>query len=91
MRFYVGTCEMKWTHEGDIEQLWIRRELGDELFKEIQQDYYKPVILRSDSQTLPGDVYKRVDVYVDIEDAYRATLFALRFTRARKVEKHVMD
>ena len=91
MRYYVGTCEMKWTHEGDLEQLWIRRELGDELFKEIQQDYYKPVILRSDSQSLPGDVYKRVDVYVDIEDAHRATLFALRFTQARKVEKHVMD
>ena len=78
MRFYVGTCEMKWTHEGDLEQLWIRRELGDELFKEIQQDYYKPVILRSDSQTLPGDVYKRVDVYVDVEDSKQALLLALR-------------
>lgn len=77
---------MKWTHEGDMEQLWIRRELGYELFNEILQDYYKLVILRSNSQTLPGDIYKRVDVYVDIECAHRATLFALRFTQARKVE-----
>ena len=88
MRFYVGTCEMKWTHEGDLEQLWIRRELGDELFKELQQDWCAVVLLRSNSQSLPGDIYKRVDIYVDVKDDKHATLFALKFTKARKVEHH---
>lgn len=86
MRFYAGTCEMKWTHEGDLEQLWIRRELGDELFKEINQPRCNIVLLRSGSQTLPSDIYKRVDVYVDIEDDRYITLFALKFPNVRRLE-----
>jgi hypothetical protein len=88
MRYYVGTCEMKWSHVDRMEQIWIQRELGDELFKEIQQDWCKVVILRTDSQSLPGDIYKRCDIYVDIEDTPRATLFALQFSdKIRKVER----
>ena len=87
MRYYVGTCEMKWSHKDRMEQIWIQRELGDELFKEIQQDWCKVVILRTDSQSLPSDTYKRCDIYVDIEDTPRATLFALQFSdKIRKVE-----
>ena len=71
-----------------MEQIWIQRELGDELFKEIQQDWCKVVILRTDSQSLPSDTYKRCDIYVDIEDTPRATLFALQFSdKIRKVER----
>ena len=77
---------MKWSHEDQMEQLWIRRELGDDLFKEIQEHHYTVVILRSKSQSLPGDTYKRCDIYVDIEDDRHATLFALKFSKARKVE-----
>ena len=88
MRFYVGTCEMKWSHKDRMEQIWIQRELGDELFEEIQQDWYKVVVIRTNSQSLPGDTYKRCDIYVDIEDENRATLFALRFSnKIRKVER----
>ena len=88
MRYYVGTCEMKWSHKDRMEQIWIQRELGDELFKEIQQDWCKVVILRTDSQSLPSDTYKRCDIYVDIEDTPRATLFALQFSdKIRKVER----
>jgi hypothetical protein len=87
MRYYVGTCEMKWSHVGRIEQIWIRRELGDELFEEIQQEWHTVVILRTNSQTLPGDTYKRCDVYTDIADTPRATVFALRFSdKIRKAE-----
>ena len=79
---------MKWSHVDRMEQIWIQRELGDELFKEIQQDWCKVVILRTDSQSLPGDIYKRCDIYVDIEDTPRATLFALQFSdKIRKVER----
>ena len=86
MRFYLGSCEMKWSHKDELEQLWIRRELGDTLFEEIQS--HSIVILRSNSQSLPGDTYKRCDIYVDIEDTPRATLFALQFSdKIRKVER----
>ena len=86
MRYYVGTCEMKWSHVDRMEQIWIQRDLGDELYKEINQPWCKPVLLRSNSQTLPADIYKRVDIYVDIEDDRHATLFALRFSKVRKLE-----
>jgi hypothetical protein len=84
MRFYVGSAEMKWSHKDRMEQIWIRRELGDELFEEIQ--WHTILILRTNSQTLPGDTYKRCDIYVDVEDKKWALLFALKFSKARKVE-----
>ena len=88
MRYYVGSAEMKWSHKDRMEQIWIQRELGDELFEEIQQDWYNVVIIRTNSQSLPGDIYKRCDIYVDIEDTPRATLFALQFSdKIRKVER----
>jgi hypothetical protein len=86
MRFYLGNCEMKWSHKDRMEQIWIQRELGDELYAEIQQKCYKIIVLRTNSQSLPGDTYKRCDIYVDIEDDYRATLFALKFSKIHKVE-----
>lgn len=84
MRYYVGSVEMKWSHKDRMEQFWIQRELGDKLFEEIQ--WHTIVIIRSNSQTLPGDTYKRCDIYVDIEDENRALLFALQFSKVRKVE-----
>ena len=77
---------MKWSHVDRIEQIFIQRELGDELFEEINQEWCNIVIVRSNSQSLPGDIYKRCDVYVDIEDEKRAILFALKFSKIRKVE-----
>ena len=77
---------MKWSHVDRIEQIFIQRELGDELFEEINQEWCNIVIVRSNSQSLPGDIYKRCDVYVDIEDEKRAILFALKFSKVRKVE-----
>lgn len=66
MRYFVGSCEMKWSHKDRMEQMWIQRELGDKLFEEIQQDWCEVVIHRTNSQSLPGDTYKRCDIYVDI-------------------------
>ena len=86
MRFYLGSCEMKWSHKDRMEQIWIQRELGDDLFEEIQQDCYEVVILRSNSQSLPGDAYKRCDIYVDIKDRHRAFMFALKHSTATKIE-----
>lgn len=77
-------AEMKWSHKDRMEQLWIQRELGDELFKEINQGYCEIKIFRSESHI---DGYKRCDVYVDIDDEKRATWFALKFPQATAVEK----
>jgi len=79
MRYYLASCEYKWTHaHKQMEHLWVRRELGDELFKQCNQPGFDLVYIRSRSQTLPEDVYCRCDVYVDVEDSRQAVLFALR-------------
>ena len=79
MRYYLGSCEYKWSHaRTDMEQLWIRREIGDELYKEIESNGWQWALLRSNSQSLPEDVYCRCDIYVDTDDSRAATLFALK-------------
>ena len=81
MRYYVGSLECKIYHVDRMEQIWIQRELGDELYNEIQQDYCKVTLLRSNPVGLPSDIYKRIDVYVDIDDPHRQTLFLLKFPK----------
>lgn len=81
MRYFLGQCEYKWTHVStDMETLWVRRELGDELFRQCNQPGFDLVYLRSSSQTLPGDIYCRCDIYVDVEDSKEATLFAIQYS-----------
>jgi hypothetical protein len=78
---------MKWSHKDQMEQLWIRQELGNRLFEEINLDHHNVTILRSNSQSLPGDIYKRCDIYTNISDERRGILFALTYTQAKLVEK----
>ena len=88
MRYYLGQCEYKWTHaHTDMEQLWLRRELGDELYKTVESNNCRWVLLRSNSTSLPGDTYCRCDIYVEIPDSKQATLFVLKFTQVRAVPK----
>ncbi len=88
MRYYLGTCEYKWTHKNQaMEQIWIRRELGDDLYRTVEENNWEWVLLRSSSTSLPGDLYCRCDIYVDIDDSKNATLFALKYSQARSVEK----
>ena len=70
-----------------MEQLWVRREVGEELFKTVESNGWEWTLLRSNSQTLPGDVYCRCDVYVDTDNSKKATLFPLQYERAICVEK----
>jgi hypothetical protein len=58
--------------------MWVRRELGEELFRQCNQPGFELVYIRSNSQTLPEDVYCRCDVYVDVEDSRQSMLFALQ-------------
>lgn len=88
MRYYLGTCEYKWTHaHTDMEHIWIRRELGDELYKTVEENNWEWKLLRSDSQTLPRDVYCRCDIYVQTSNSKQATLFALKYPQAIRTHK----
>jgi hypothetical protein len=79
MRYYLATCEYKHSHvRKKMEDIWVRRELGDELYKQCNQPGFNLVYIRSNSQSLPGDVFCRNDIYVDVEASKQALLFALR-------------
>ena len=87
MRYFLGQCEYKWTHsDSRMEQIWIQRELGDELYKTVESNNWEWKLQRSNSQTMPGDIYCRCDIYVEVPDSKQATLFALKFSNVRKVE-----
>ncbi len=88
MRYYLGSCEYKWKHaETDLEPIWIQREVTVEVYKLIEENDWEWVWLRSNSQTLPGDVYCRCDIYVEIPDSKQATYFVLKYPQAKLTEK----
>lgn len=68
-----------------MEQMWVMRELGTELYKFIESQDWEWKLLRSNSQTLPEDVYCRCDIYVEIPDTKQGTLFALKYPTAKMV------
>lgn len=78
MRYYLGSCEYKWTHaHKSMEGIWVRREIGEQLFKQCNQPGFNLVYIRSNSQTLPNDIYCRCDIYVDVQDTRQGLLFAM--------------
>lgn len=86
MRYYLGTCEYKWSHKDTAsEQLWVRREVGDDLFRTVESNNWSWTLLRSNSNTLPSDVYCRCDIFVDSNDDKLDTHFTLKFPRAKPV------
>lgn len=88
MRYYLGSCEYKWTHKDtSMEQIWIRRELGEELYKTIESNNWVWKLLRSESQTVPGDIYCRCDIYVEIPNTKQGTIFALKYAQAKAVHR----
>ena len=81
MQYYLGQCEYKWTHaDSRMEQIWIQRELGDGLYKTVESNNWEWKLQRSNSQTMPGDIYCRCDIYVDIDESRKATLFAIKYS-----------
>lgn len=82
MRYYIGQCEYKWSHAGtDLELLWVERALGSKLFNDINQEGIEVTLLRSNSQTLPGDIYCRCDIYANIPDDKQSLLFEIKHSR----------
>ena len=88
MRYYLGQCEYKWTHANtNIEHLWIRRELGDELYKIVESNNWDWHLLRTSSTSLPGDMYCRCDIYVESNNNKLDTHFVLKYPQVKLVEK----
>jgi len=86
-RFYLGYCEYKWTHaRTHMEDIWVRRELGDKMFEQCNTDGFDLVYQRTNSQLLPGDIYLHNDIYVDIDES-NCTMFILKFPQAKLMEK----
>ena len=86
MRYYLSSCEYKWSHaRTDMEQMWVMRELGTELYKLIESKDWEWKLIRSNSPTLPEDIYCRCDIYVETDDSSAATFFALKYPQARPV------
>lgn len=78
MRYWLGQCEYKWTHaRSRMEDMWIQRELGTDVYKLCLQPGFELRYTRSNSQTLPGDVYCRCDIYLDVPDTSTGTHFKL--------------
>ena len=81
MRYYLGQCEYKWTHVNtNMEHIWVRKELGEELTKQCNQEGFTLVYKHSNSQTLPGSIYCRCDIYVDVDPGKDHTIFALKYS-----------
>jgi len=78
MRLYCGHIECKWTHNDRLEMIYYAQKYGQELWKAINSAG-TVVQRRYNSRTLPEDMYKRVDFYVDIDNTRDATLFLLQW------------
>lgn len=88
MRYYLGSCEYKWKHaKSQLEPMWIQREVTAEIYKLVEDNDWEWVWLRSDSQTLPSDMYCRCDIFVEIPNTKQATYFLLKYPKARLVER----
>ena len=86
MRYYLGQCEYKWSHTAEqgnerMEQIWIRRELGEELYKEINQKDYDLVLYRSNG--VVPELYCRCDIFLDIDNDDQALLFEIKYGKQR--------
>ena len=87
VRYYLAQCEYKWSHRNtNLEQLWVRRAVGEAVYKTIEENAWSWVLQRSNSQTLPGDVYCRCDIYVDCDSTEpEHTIFALQHSHIKPV------
>jgi hypothetical protein len=87
MRYYLGQLEYKWSHvDTQMEQLWVMRELGNELYKTVEENKWCWVLMRSNSMTLPSDIYCRTLVYADSDNDKLDTHFILKYPNVKVIE-----
>jgi hypothetical protein len=63
-----------------MENMWIMRELGQDLWKQCNQEGFKLKYVRNNSQILPGDIYCSCDIYVDVSDHKAGIMFAIKYS-----------
>ena len=84
----MGQCEYKWSHTHTaMEKLWVRRELGEELYKTIESNNWQWVLIRSSSISLPGDIYCRTLIQVESNNDKLDTHFVLKYPQAKPLER----
>ena len=88
MRYYLSSCEYKWAHaDTHMEHVWVMREVGKETYEFIESNNWEWTFLRSKSQTIPGDIYCRCDIYVEVPDSKQGTVFVLKYPTAKPIRK----
>ena len=76
-KLYINSVSMKHTHSGRLRDLWVRRELGESLYKDCCTAG-KLLYVESNSTLLPSDTYKTVDVYLKFKCAKDKFWFQLK-------------
>lgn len=87
MLFWICYIECKLHHNERMEDIWIRREVGDDLWYTMNQDWCNIVKRQKVPNSLPSDVFKGVDVYLEIEDSKRSSWFALAYPAVVKAKE----
>ena len=74
---YIGHIERKnkKTHEGHVENVFIRQKFGDVIWKEINQDHWDIKYDRYPSESL--ERFVKVDVYATCKDPIKEMFFLL--------------
>ena len=84
-RFYLSKCEFKWTHtENNMYHLWVRRELGEELYKQCNQPGYELYLEYANG--IVADIFCNCKIYVDVHNQSHSTWFALKYPDATRLE-----
>ena len=71
MKYSLGYIDCKVSYERRMQMIWVRQKLGDKLFEEINQDWCEIELVEELHPTLPDDLFKRVNIYVTVDDGHR--------------------
>lgn len=69
---------MKWTHKDKLRDMWVRRQLGDELYTQLHNDYVDLIYIEIPSRYLPDEAYKDVQIFAEIRDPKMGMWFKLK-------------
>lgn len=79
-KLFLGECEYKWSHvDTKMENLWIEREIGTPIYKEIQENNFDLKIQREEG--FVPDLYCKSKIYLELDNSDRALLFLLKWSK----------
>ena len=73
MRYYLGNCDFKWKHTSEhgnpkMEYIWVRRQLGEKLAKEIEQNNYELELVKTEG--IVPNLFCKCHIFVHIKNKY---------------------